>query len=324
MKVFITRVIPDAGFQLLREAGIEISQWTEKRDLTPGELIDHCKQADALLSAGSNSIDQSFLSACSHLKVISLHSVGYDRVDVAAATALGIPVGNTPGVLSDATADIAFLLILATSRKAFYMHERILRGEWKFFDPTANLGIEIRGKTLGIFGLGKIGFELAKCCAAAFQMPVIYHNRKRNEAAEKELGARYVSFDDLLKQSDVLSVHTALTSETKGKFNREVFARMKSSAIFINTARGSIHNEPDLIEALQNKVIWGAGLDVTDPEPMQPGNPLLQMPNVAVLPHIGSATVETRNAMAVIAAKNVIAGLRGERLMSVVNPEVYR
>jgi len=324
MKVFITRIIPDAGLQLLRGAGIEISQWTEKRDLTARELIDHCKQADALLSAGGNRIDQSFLSACSHLKVISLHSVGYDRVDVPAATALKIPVGNTPGVLSDATADIAFLLILATSRKAFYMHKTILRGEWKFFDPTANLGIEIRGKTLGIFGLGKIGFELAKCCAAAFQMKIIYHNRKRNEAAEKELNARYVSFDDLLKQSDVLSVHTALTAETKGKFNREVFASMKPSAIFINTARGSIHNEPDLIEALQNKVIWGAGLDVTDPEPMQPDNPLLQMPNVSILPHIGSATVETRNAMAEIAAKNVIAGLKGERLVSVVNPEVYR
>lgn len=323
MKVFIARVIPEAGLQLLREAGIEITQWTEKRDLTPQELMDNCKDADALLSAGSNKIDKDFLTASSHLKVISLHSVGYDRVDVSAATALGIPVGNTPGVLSDATADIAFLLILATSRKAFYMHKTILRGEWNFFDPTANLGIEIRGKTLGIFGLGKIGFELAKCCAAAFQMKIIYHNRSRNEAAEKELSARRVSFEELLRQSDILSVNTALTPETKGKFNRGAFAKMKPTALFINTARGSIHNEPDLIEALQNKVIWGAGLDVTDPEPMHPDNPLLQMPNVAVLPHIGSATVETRNAMAVIAAKNIIAGLRGERLVSVVNPEVY-
>lgn len=323
MKVFITRIIPEAGLQLLREAGIEIAQWAEKRDLTPQELIDHCKKADALLSAGSNKIDKSFLTACSHLKVISLHSVGFDRVDVAAATALGIPVGNTPGVLSDATADLAFLLILATSRKAIYLHKTIRQGEWKFFDPTANLGIEIRGKTLGIFGLGKIGYELARSCAAAFQMKIIYHNRNRNEAAEKELNAVYVSFDELLQQSDVLSVNTALTPETKGKFNKEVFARMKASSIFINTARGAIHNEPDLIEALQNKVIWGAGLDVTDPEPMQPDNPLLQMPNVAVLPHIGSATVETRNAMAVIAAKNVIAGLKGEKLESVVNAEIY-
>jgi lactate dehydrogenase-like 2-hydroxyacid dehydrogenase len=323
MKVFITRVIPEAGLQLLREAGIEIFQWTEKRDLTPGELTDYCRQADALLSAGSNKIDKSFLQTCSHLKVISLHSVGYDRVDVPAATALKIPVGNTPGVLSDATADVAFLLILATSRKAIYMHKTILKDEWKFFDPTANLGIEIRGKTLGIYGLGKIGFELARSCAAAFRMKIVYHNRNRNEAAEKELKAEYVSFDDLLRRSDVLSVNTALTSETKGKFNSQAFAKMKPSAIFINTARGAIHNEADLTAALQNEVIWGAGLDVTDPEPMHPDNPLLHMPNVAVLPHIGSATVETRNSMAVIAAKNVIAALKGERIPFAVNPEVY-
>jgi lactate dehydrogenase-like 2-hydroxyacid dehydrogenase len=323
MKVFISRIIPEEGLRLLKDAGIGIEQWAEKRDLTPQELIDHCKSVDALLSAGGNKIDQAFLNSCSHLKVISLHSVGYDRVDVAAATALKIPVGNTPGVLSDATADIAFLLILATSRKAFYMHKTILDGDWNFFEPTAGLGIEIRGKTLGIFGLGKIGLELAKCCAAAFQMKIIYHNRSRNEAAEKELNAQWVSFDDLLKQSDVLSVNTALTPETKGKFNRDVFEKMKPSSIFINAARGAIHNEPDLIAALQKRTIWGAGLDVTDPEPMHSDNPLLRMPNVAVLPHIGSATVETRNAMAVIAAQNVIAGLKGQRLPFAVNPEVY-
>ncbi|HEY4154578.1 MAG TPA: D-glycerate dehydrogenase [Puia sp.] len=324
MRVFITRIIPDAGLQLLKQAGIEFTQWGEKRDLTPRELIDHCQPADALLSAGGNRIDREFLNACRHLKVISLHSVGYDRVDVAAATELKIPVGNTPAVLSDATADIAFLLILATSRKAFYHHKSIIQGKWKFFDPTADLGIEIRGKTLGVFGLGKIGFELAKCCAAAFQMKVIYHNRHRNEEAEKKLNAEWVSFDDLLRRADVLSVNTALTSETKGRFNKEVFAKMKPSSIFINAARGAIHNEPDLIDALQNGAIWGAGLDVTDPEPMHPDNPLLQMPNVSVLPHIGSATVETRNAMAVIAAKNVIAGLRGEELPFAVNPGVKK
>ena len=323
MKVFVTRIIPDVGLQLMKDAGLEIIQWTERRDLTPRELIDHCKPVDALLSAGGNRIDKAFLTACSHLKVVSLHSVGYDKVDIPAATALKIPVGNTPGVLSDATADIAFLLILATSRKAFYMHNTIVRGEWGFFEPTANLGIEIRGKTLGIFGMGKIGFELAACCASAFHMNIIYHNRNRNVYAEKALNAVWVSFDELLKRSDVLSVNTALTPETKGKFNKEVFVKMKPSAIFINAARGAIHNEPDLMEALQKKIIWGAGLDVTDPEPMHRDNPLLQMPNVSVLPHIGSATVETRNAMAVIAAENVIAGLKGERLVFVVNPEVY-
>jgi glyoxylate reductase len=324
MKVFVTRIIPDAGLQLMKDAGIEIIQWTEKRNLSAEELIDHCKSVDALLSAGGNWIDKAFLTACSHLKVISLHSVGYDKVDVPAATELKIPVGNTPGVLSDATADIAFLLILATSRKAFYMHNTIIEGDWGFFEPTANLGIEIRNKTLGVFGLGKIGFELASRCAAAFHMKIIYHNRDHNERAEKELNAEWVSFEDLLKQSDVLSVNTSLTEETKGKFNKEVFAKMKRTSIFINTARGPIHNEPDLIEALQKGMIWGAGLDVTDPEPMNSNNPLLQMPNVSVLPHIGSATEETRNAMAIIAAENVIAGLKGERLPFPVNQEVWK
>src|ERR1700676_298711 len=168
MKVFISRKIPEPGLQYLRDAGISISEWTTKRDLTAEELIEYCKNADAFLSAGSNRIDRTFLESVSHLKVISLHSAGYDNVDIAAATALKIPVGNTPGVLSDATADIAFLLILATSRKAFYMHKTIQQGTWGFFEPTANLGINIRRKTLGIYGMGKIGFELAKRCVAAF------------------------------------------------------------------------------------------------------------------------------------------------------------
>jgi glyoxylate reductase len=323
MKVFITRKIPDLGLNHLRESGVDIAEWTTGRDLTQPELIEHCKTADALLSAGFNKIDQHFLSAASHLKAISLHSVGYDNVDLVAATGLKIPVGNTPGVLSDATADLAFLLLLATSRKAFYMHNSIQRGQWGFFDPKANLGIEIRGKTLGIFGMGKIGFELGRRCSAAFDMKIIYHNRHPNPEAEEKLGARRVGFEELLEKSDVLSVNTALTQETKGKFNREVFARMKTSAIFINAARGAIHQEDDLLEALEKGVIWGAGLDVTHPEPMRPDHPLLFMPNVCVLPHIGSATEETRAAMSLLAAKNIVAGLKGERLPFCVNPEVY-
>ncbi len=313
----------DGGLDYLRDAGIEISEWTTKRDLTSSELIEFCKNSDALLSAGGNRIDEPFLRAVKHLKVISLHSVGYDNVDVDVATALGIPIGNTPGVLSNATADTAFLLILATSRKAFYLHKTIQNGDWGFFEPTANLGIEIRGKTLGIFGLGKIGFELAKRCATAFEMNIIYHNRGQHEKAEKELKARRVSFKELLAESDVISVNTALTAETRGIFNKEVFSQMKKTAIFINAARGAIHNEPDLKEALDEGLIWGAGLDVTNPEPMDPKNPLLFMPNVCVLPHIGSATEETRAAMSLIAAKNIVAGLKGEKLPCIVNPEVY-
>lgn len=322
MKVFITRIIPEAGLKLLREAGITIVEWKEKRQLSKDELIAACQDVDALLSVGSK-VDRDFLESCKHLKVIALHSVGYDHVNVPVATELGIPIGNTPGVLSAATADTAFLLMLATSRKAFYLHKSIALGNWGFFDPTANLGIELRGKTLGVFGLGKIGLEMARCCKNAYGMNILYHNRSTNPEAEAELGAKLVGFDDLLAQSDVVTVHTALTPETEGVFNAAAFAKMKARSIFINTARGGIHNETDLIQALESGVIWGAGLDVTNPEPMKADNPLLNMPNVSVLPHIGSATEETRDAMSVLAAKNIIAGLNGEKLPYLVNPEVY-
>lgn len=315
MKAFITRKIPDVGLQLLRAAGVTVTAHTELRELTQEELITACQANDALLSVGGgNKIDAVFLNACSHLKVVSLMSVGYDNVDVAEATRLGIPIGNTPGVLSNATADTAFLLMMAAARKAFYLHNTIARGEWGFFEPTKNLGVELNGKTLGVFGLGKIGAALAKKCIGAYDMKLIYHNRRRNEAAEQALGAQWVTFDELLQQSDVLSLHAALTPETKGLFDEQAFRKMKSSSIFINTARGAMHNEMHLLKALQEHRIWGAGLDVTNPEPMEPDNPLLQMPNVAVLPHIGSATVEARNGMAVIAAQNLIAGLKGEAL----------
>lgn len=314
MKVFITRQIPEAGIRLLRDAGIEFTEHTEKRNLAPEELVAACKAHDALLSVGGNKLDADFLQACRHLKVIALMSAGYDNLDVATAKSLGIPVGNTPGVLSNATADTAFLLMLAVSRKAFYMHKRIEKGEWGFFDPTANLGIELNGRTLGVFGLGSIGTALARKCRGAFDMEVIYHNRSRNEAAEKELGARYVSFDELLSQSDVLSVHAALTPQTEGIFNATAFGKMKPTAIFVNAARGSMHQENDLLDALRTHRIWGAGLDVTNPEPMDRNNLLLQMPNVAVLPHIGSATEEARGGMARMAAENIIAGLKGAPL----------
>lgn len=323
MKVFCTRIIPETGIQLLKEAGIEVTEWQEKRELTAKELIEKCQNHNALISAGYNKIDTDFLNASNHLKVIALHSVGFDNVDLSTATKLGIPIGNTPGVVSNATADTAFLLMLASSRKAFYMHKQILKGNWKFFDPTVNLGTELRGKTIGIYGLGKIGFEMAKLCHNAYEMNIIYHNRNRNLLAERELNAEYVSFDELLRNSDVISVHTNLTSETKEKFNKAAFEKMKPTSIFINTARGGVHNEADLIQALQNNIIWGAGLDVTNPEPMQANNPLLNMANVSVTPHIGTATVETRSAQSMLAAENIIAALKGDKIPFPVNPEVY-
>lgn len=322
MKVFITRVIPEAGRKLLLDAGLTLTEWKEKRNLSTEELITFCKDHDALLSA-STTINAELLNACTNLKAIALMSVGFDNVDLDAATKAGIPVSNTPGVLSGATADTAFLLMLATSRKAFYQHKKIAKGEWGFFEPTADLGIELNGATLGVFGLGNIGIEMARKCMGAYGMKVIYHNRNRNWEAEQKLNAHYVSFEELLAQSDVLSVHTALTPETKGKFDQTAFQQMKDTAIFVNTARGGIHNEQDLIDALKDGVIWGAGLDVTNPEPMDAHNELLDLPNVCVLPHIGSATVQTRDAMAQLAAKNILAGLAGKELPNIINPEVY-
>jgi len=323
MKVFITRLIPEEGIRIMKEAGIEFTQWTERRDVPQQELIEICKNYDALISVGQDNINKKFLNACSHLKTIAQMAVGFDNIDIPEATRLRIPIGNTPGVLSNATADVAFLLMLMVSRKAIFMHKKIIRGEWGFYEPADNLGVELYGKTLGIFGLGKIGYEMAKRCTHTFDMQIIYYNRGNNVMAERELRAKKVSMDVLLAQSDVLSVHTSLTPETKGSFNLDVFRKMKKNSIFINTARGGIHNELDLLKALREKMIWGAGLDVTNPEPMSADNPLLEMPNVAVLPHIGSATLETRNAMAALASLNIVAASRGERLPHAVNPEVY-
>ncbi len=323
MKVFISREICAPGIELLRSHGIELNIWKEKRELTPLELIENCKNVDALLSAGANKLDAKFMKKCAHLKVISLHSVGFDNVDISEANHLKIPIGHIARILSEPTSDIAFLLMLAVSRKAFSGYERILNGNWNFFEPTRYLGIEIKGKTLGIFGMGNIGFEMARKCKAAYGMEIIYTSRSQKENAEKELNARRVSFDELIRQSDVLSLHSTLNPETRGKFNKTVFNQMKPNSIFINTSRGAIHNEKDLIEALQNKTIFGAGLDVTNPEPMNKNNPLLSMSSVAVLPHMGSATVETRNEMSVIAAENIIAAFEGKRIPYPVNPEVY-
>lgn len=321
-KVLITRIIPAIAEDMLTQAGFDVTVWQGDRAMTKEELIDHARKVDILLSLGSNKLDRSFFETCKHLEIVSQFAVGFDNIDVAAATDFKIPVCNTPDVLSEATADVAFGLMINVSRKMFYHHKLILNGEWKQFEPLKNLGFELSGKTLGIFGLGRIGSIMAMRCKGAYGMQVIYHNRNRNLQAEKETGARYVDFDTLLRESDVLSVHSALTPETKGLFNKQAFAKMKNTAVFINTSRGGVHNEADLIETLKNNIIWGAGLDVTNPEPMQADNPLLNMPGVAVLPHIGSATIEARTGMARLAAENIISYYRTGKPITIVNPEV--
>jgi glyoxylate reductase len=322
IKVLVTRFFPESGINLLKEEGFNITIWQKDRPMTQAELIEKAKSHNALFCTITEKIDKRFLDRCSHLDIISQFAVGYDNIDIDEVNRVGIPVGNTPDVLSDATADVAFGLMINVSRKMFHLHKSISRGDWKYFRPTANLGIEVKNKTLGIYGLGRIGVEMAKRCKGAYGMKIIYNNRSRNLAAEKEADATYVSFDYLLENSDVISVHASLNEESTGRFDKAAFARMKPEAIFINTARGLIHNEKDLINALNNKVIWGAGLDVTNPEPMIPSNQLLSMENVAVLPHIGSANVETRDKMALLAAGNIIEFYKGNRVPHLVNPEV--
>ncbi|MCW5517126.1 2-hydroxyacid dehydrogenase [Muriicola sp. Z0-33] len=318
MKVLVSIDIPKVGIEMLRKEGFELTLWTNDLPMQYKELLEASKNHDILLSSSIYKIDRHFLKTNKHLKLISQYAVGYNNIDLKSASEFKIPITNTPGAMTAATADIAFGLMLAVSRKMFYMHKQIEAEKWTHFRPKANLGIELKGKTVGILGMGRIGSEFAKRCAGAYNMEVIYHNRKPNKEVEKLLNARMVSFDELLAQSDVLSVHAALTNKTRQLFDGPTFAKMKPSAIFINTARGGIHNEKDLIEALKNKTIWGAGLDVTDPEPMLPDNPLLQMENVAVLPHIGSATVEARNEMSRLAALNIIQFSKGTTLKNLV------
>ncbi|MDA3880890.1 MAG: D-glycerate dehydrogenase [Prolixibacteraceae bacterium] len=323
-KILLTRRFPAIAAQMLSEAGFSVSTRQTDEPMMHDELLQKAASHNGLLCTLSDKINGDFIRQNAHLDVISQFAVGYDNIDIAEANSQGIPVGYTPDVLTDATADTAFGLMIATSRKMFYLHKSIIAGNWTYFKPNSNLGVELKSKTLGIFGLGRIGAEMAKRCKGAYNMKVIYHNRNRNIEAEKALGATYVSFEELLANSDVLSLHCALNEQTKGLFNQKVFEKMKPSAIFINTARGLIHNEADMIEALNNGKIWGAGLDVTNPEPMKPDNPLLRMENVCILPHIGSATVETRSEMAKLAAQNIIGLYNKQGMQHVVNPEVLK
>jgi len=322
IKVLVTRNIPVLGVEMLRKEGFSVTAWSLERPMTEQELIAESKKHNVILCVSADNIGTNFINTCSHLEMISQFAVGYDNIDVPLATKLGIPIGYAPGAMNEATADIAFGLMIAVGRKFFYMHKGILKGEWTYFKPNANLGIEFNNKTLGIFGLGRIGMAMARRCKGAYNMNIIYCNRKPNLEAEKLYGAKQVSFDELLRQSDVISVHSVMSKETKEIFNKDAFNKMKHSSIFINTARGGIHNEKDLMEALNSGTIRGAGLDVTNPEPMKQDNPLLEMENVCILPHIGSATIEARNEMSRMAAENIISYYRNNTVPNIVNPEV--
>lgn len=318
-RVFVTRRIPEAGLNLL--AGrCEVDLWPEQLPPPYEVLLARSKDCEGVLSLLTDKIDANFLASCSKLKVVSNFAVGYNNVDVPAATARGVRIGNTPGVLTEATADIAFCLLIGAARRLVEGHLYSQSGAWKTWEPLGHIGLDLAGKTIGIVGMGRIGFAMAKRCHGGWGMKVLYSDVNPSKEAEGQLAARKVELDQLLAESDFVSVHVDLNPSTKHLFNASRFKQMKKSAVFVNTARGPIHDEPALYEALKNGTIFAAGLDVTDPEPPDPSNPLLRLPNVIVAPHIASATIQTRNAMATIAAENLLAGLAGQPLRHCVNP----
>jgi glyoxylate reductase len=320
-RVFVTRRLPEIAHVKI-DAVCAAEVWPEPLPPPPEVLRAKAADCDGLLSLLTDRIDAELLDGCPRLKVVSNFAVGYNNIDVAAATARGICVGNTPGVLTDATADMAFCLLIAAARRVVEGDAYARSGQWRTWEPLGHLGLDLIGRTLGIVGMGRIGYALARRCHGGWGMKVLYYDKYKNEGAERELGAVQVDLDRLLAESDFVSVHTDLNAETKHLFNAQRFGQMKRTAVFINTARGPIHDQAALVEALRTGVIFAAGLDVTDPEPPAVDDPLLQLPNVVVAPHIASATLGTRSAMAEIAADNLLAGLSGAPLRHWVNPEV--
>jgi glyoxylate reductase len=320
-KVFVTRVIPEAGLKRIRDA-CDAEVWADSLPPPYAVLRQKVATCDGLVSLLTDKIDAALLDAAPRLKVVSNFAVGVNNIDVAAATERGIAVGNTPGVLTDATADMAFCLLIAAARRVVEGHQYTLAGKWTTWEPLGHLGQDLAGKTLGIVGMGRIGQAMARRCRGGWDMKVLYHDVYRNEQAERELGARQVDFDTLLRESDFVSLHADLNDKTRGMFAAAQFRQMKRTAVLVNTARGPLVDQKELYEALKSGTIFAAGLDVTDPEPLAQDEPLLRLPNVVIAPHIASATVGTRNAMAEICANNLIAGVTGQDLPAWVNPKV--
>jgi len=314
--VVISRPIPAVATQLIEQGGAQVQVLNKP---TQAQLIDACQQAHGLISLLEDQLDQHFLKACAHLKGISNFAVGHDNIDVKAATALGIPVGNTPGVLTQATADLAFALMLAVARKLVPAYKNVVQGQWTDWEPLGFLGQDLHGKTLGIVGMGRIGQAMAQRCVGAFNMKVCYTAQKPKNSHELPVPAQWVSFEELLTQADVISIHVPLNAQTQNLFNSKAFALTKPNAILMNTARGGIVNQQHLVHALQHGQLWGAGLDVTQPEPLPANHTLLQLPNVLVTPHIGSATQKSRNAMATLAAQNILAALHNKPMPAPLN-----
>jgi len=316
-RVFVTRPIPDVGLDRIRQV-CDMEMYEGDMPLAYDALRERVHGMDGILSLLTDRMDAGMMIAAGpQLAVISQMAVGYDNVNIAAAHARGIHIGHTPGVLTESTADLAFALILASARRIVEGADYIRGGNWKTWSPKVLLGRDLSGATLGIVGFGRIGQAVARR-AAGFDMRILACSPRltKEEAAHRHI--EQVELADLLRQSDFVSLHTPLNDQTRHLINGETLALMKPTAILINTTRGPVVDQKALYEALKNGVIGGAALDVTDPEPMAADDPLLALPNVTIVPHIGSATVQTRDRMALMAAENLIAGVTNQPLPNAV------
>ncbi|WP_025730890.1 2-hydroxyacid dehydrogenase [Heyndrickxia ginsengihumi] len=315
--IYITRKIPDGVLNLLQEH-CHVNMWEEEDIPVSREVLaKEIAEVDGLFCLLTEEIDADLIEQAPKLKVISNMAVGYNNIDVQYAASKGIIVTNTPGVLTETTADLTFALLMAVSRRIVEAEHFLQAGEWKTWSPMLLTGQDVFGATLGIIGLGRIGEAVARR-AKGFNMNVLYHNRSRKREAEETIGIQYAELEQLLKTSDFICVLTPYTEETRNLISYEQFALMKNSAVLINTSRGGIVNEEALYQALLEGKIWGAGLDVFEQEPVPLDHPLLTLPNVVAVPHIGSASIQTRLKMAKLAAENLINGLYGKPVKHVV------
>lgn len=324
MKILLTRRLHDFTIKELRKR-YQVEIHTGKIPMPKNLLMSKIRDKDGLICYPYDKIDADVISAGVNLRAISTFSVGYDHIDVNAASRRGIVVSYTPEVLTRATADLTIALMLDLFRRVNEGDKMIRKGRWKtILGPYEFLGSDLYGKTLGIFGMGRIGVAVAKR-ASGFEMKILYHNRKRIlTQKEKNLNVKYVSFDELFRRSDVVSIHTPHTTKTHKMINLKLLKKMKKTSFLVNTARGKIINEKDLATALKRKIISGAALDVFGNEPIGSSNPLTRLPNVVITPHIGSATVETRRKMAEIAVQNLVLSLSGKKPIYQVRVESSR
>ena len=321
MKIFVTRRIPEPGLELLRK-NHEIEVFPRNRIPTKKEIIDGIKGKDGLLCLLTDPVDKEVINSEPNLKMIASYAVGYDNIDVKVATERGIPVSNTPGVLTDTTAEMAWALLFSVARRIVEADSFTKAGKFEGWGPMLMLGQDVTNKTLGIVGAGRIGTAFA-LKSKGFSMKVLYVDGKTNSTLEKELGAKKVEFNELLKQSDYISLHVPLLPSTNHLIGEKELQMMKKTAVLINTSRGPVVDEKALVKALKEKWIFGAGLDVYEHEP-EVTEGLKKLNNVVLQPHSASATFETRSKMAVMAAENMIAGLKGEIPPNCVNKEVFK